>query len=131
MARGRRPGVSNAEKVFRKQFASALAAAIGSERGAQSRAAEQLGVKRQLVSLYLKGHTTPGRDLVRRAAELWGVTLNYGGIPVSPASFPRTRAPRVIPQQLKLFCEDQQLRIEVMRRSVDSVELKVSINFKK
>lgn len=130
MARGRRPGVSDTEKQFRKQFAAALASAIGNERGAQSRAAERLGVKRQLISLYLKGRTTPGPDVVRRASEVWGLSLNYGGIPVSAPSLPRPSGPRMQPQQLKLFSEDQQLKVVVLRRSVDSVELKVSINFK-
>ncbi len=126
---GRRAGVSEAQRKFRKEFAAALAAAIGSGRGAQSRAANQLGVRRQLVSLYLKGNTTPGPDVICRARELWGIRLEYGGMPLETASFPRL-GPRIHPQQLKLFSEDQQLKVVVLRRSADSVELKVSINFK-
>ncbi len=127
---GRRAGVSEAQRKFRKEFAAALAAAIGSGRGAQSRAADQLGVKRQLVSLYLRGNTTPGPDVIRRVRELWGFPFEYGGMPLQAASFPHRVGPRIQPLQLKLFSEDQQLKVVVLRRSVDSVELKVSLNFK-
>jgi transcriptional regulator with XRE-family HTH domain len=130
MTRGRRPGVSTAEKEFRKQFAEALAKAIGTGRGAQSRAAEALGVKKQLISLYLKGETSPSREFVRRASELWGFSLDFGGMPVGPESFPLRPRPRIEPQQLELFSDDKQLKVVVLRRSVDSVELSVSMNFK-
>ncbi|MFP5205072.1 MAG: hypothetical protein ACLGP3_02890 [Acidobacteriota bacterium] len=128
---GRRAGVSETQRKFRKEFAAALAAVIGAERGAQTRAAGQLGVKRQLISLYLKGGTTPGPDVIRRTRELWGFPIEYGGMALEPAILPQGRALRIQPQQLKLFCEDQQLKVVVSRRSVDSVELKVTINFKK
>lgn len=130
MARGRRAGVGSVEKEFRKRFAEALAKAIGTSRGAQSRAAEKLGVKRQLISLYLKGNTTPGRDFVRMASELWGFSLEFGGVPVGPESFPHRPKPRVEPQQLELFSGDKQVKVVVLRRSADSVELRVSMNFK-
>jgi len=127
---GRRAGASEAEKKFRMEFAAGLASVIGSRRGAQTWAANQLGVNRQLISLYLKGGTTPGQDLIRRARELWGFPSEYGGLPLGDATFLRRPGPRVQPQQLKLFSEDQQLKVIVLRRSADSVELKVSLNFK-
>jgi hypothetical protein len=128
---GRRAGVGEAEKMFRKDFAAGLAAVIGSMRGAQTRAGNLLGVKRQLVSLYLKGNTTPGPEIIRRTRELWGFPSEYGGLPLEAATFQRRPGPRIQPQQLKLFSEDQQLKVTVLRRSVDSVELKVSIDFSK
>ena len=128
---GRLAGVSEAERKFRKDFAAGLAVVVGSTRGAQTQAARLLGVKRQLVSLYLKGVTTPGRDIIHRTRELWGFPSEYGGVPLDATTFPRRLGPRVQPQQLKLFSEDQQLKVAVLRRSVDSVELKVSINFKR
>lgn len=127
---GRRAGVSEAEWKFRKDFAAALATAIGSARGAQSGAARQLGVQRQLVSLYLKGNTTPGPEIIHRTRALWGFPREYGGMPLETNSLPRRFMPRIQPQQLKLFSEDQQLKVVVLRRSLDSVDLKVSINFK-
>jgi len=127
---GRRAGVSDVESKFRKDFAAGLAEVIGSTRGAQTRAAQLLGVKRQLVSLYLKGDTTPGRDVIHRTRELWGFPSEYGGVPLDATTFPRRLGPRAQPQQLKLFSEDRQLKVVVLRRSVDSVELNVSINFK-
>jgi len=127
---GRQAGVSEAERKFRKDFAAGLAGVVGSTRGAQTRAARLLGVKKQLISLYLKGDTTPGRDIIHRTRELWGFPREYGGVPLDATTFPRRLGPRVEPQQLKLFSDDQQLKVVVLRRSVDSVELKVSINFK-
>ena len=126
---GRRSGVSVTGQEFRKLFASALSAAIGSDRGAQTRAAEKLGIKRQTVSLYLKGKTTPGWDVVQRAKEIWGLPLEYGGIPVDSRSFPRRPGPRLEPKQLTLFSDDRQLEVHVMRKSVDSLDVRVSINF--
>jgi hypothetical protein len=126
---GRRSGVGEAERTFRKDFAAGLAAIVGSRRGAQTQAANQLGIKRQLVSLYLKGDTTPGPEIVRRARELWGFPSEYGGMPLESTTFPHRPGPRVQPQQLRLYSEDQQLKVIVLRRSVDSLELKVSINF--
>jgi transcriptional regulator with XRE-family HTH domain len=127
---GRRAGVSEAERKFRKEFAAGLAAVVGSRRGAQTQVANQLGVERQLVSLYLKGETTPGQEIIRRARELWGFPSEYGGLPLGAATFPDRAGPWFQPQQLKLFSEDKQLKIIVLRRSVDSVELNVSIDFK-
>ena len=127
---GRQAGVSEAERKFRRDFAAGLAEVVGSTRGAQTRAALLLGVKRQLINLYLKGNTTPGRDIIHRTRELWGFPSEYGGVPLDATTFPRRIGPRVQPQQLKLFSEDQQLKVTVLRRSVDSVELKVSVNFK-
>jgi transcriptional regulator with XRE-family HTH domain len=126
---GRRGGTSFTERDFRERFATALSAAIGSDRGAQTRAAKKLGVPRQTVSLYLKGKTTPGGDLVQRAREIWGLNLDYGGIPIDADSHPHRPALRVEPQQLTLFSEDRQLEVHVVRKSVDSVDLRVSINF--
>jgi len=127
---GRRAGVSEAEKKFREEFAVGLAAVVGSRRGAQTLVAKQLGVKRQLVSLYLKGETTPGPGIIRRARELWGFPSEYGGLQLGAATFPHRPGPRFQPQQLELFSEDKQLKVAVLRRSVDSVELKVSMKFK-
>lgn len=127
---GRPAGVSEAEKRFRRVFAAGLAAVVGSRRGAQTQVANQLGVKRQLVSLYLKGETTPGQEIIRRARELWGFPSEYGDLPLDAATFLHRPGPRFQPQQLKLFSEDKQLKVMVLRRSVDSVELNVSIDFK-
>jgi len=126
----RQAGVSEAESKFRKEFAAALAAVVGSTRGAQTRAALLLGIKKQLVSLYLKGNTTPGRDIIHRTRELWGFPTEYGGVPLDATTFPRRLGPRFQPQQLELFSADQKLKVVVLRRSVDSVELKVSVNFR-
>jgi transcriptional regulator with XRE-family HTH domain len=127
---GRKAGATEAERKFREDFAAGLALVVGSRRGAQAQAARLLGVKRQLVSLYLKGDTTPGRDIIHRTRELWGFPSEWGGVPLDAKTFPRQLGPQVQPQQLRLFSEDQQLKVVVMRKSVDTVELKVSINFK-
>jgi hypothetical protein len=128
---GRRAGVSDAERKFREDFAARLAAVVGPKRhGAQTRVAQLLRVDRQLVHLYLKGKTTPGQDVILRTRELWGFPSEYGGMPLDSTTFPSRPGPRIEPMQLKLFSEDQQLKVIVLRRSVDSVDLEVSINFK-
>ena len=126
---GRRQGVSITEQEFRQRFASALSEAIGNERGAQTRAAKKLGVKRQTISLYLKGKTTPGGEVLRRALEDLGLPLQYGALPVDSKSFPRRAQPRITPRQLKLFSEDRRVTVEAVRKSADSFDVKVSVNF--
>lgn len=127
---GKKAGVSDAEKKFREDFAAGLAVVVGSTRGAQTRTAKLLRVTKQQVSLYLKGNTTPGRDVIYRTRKLWGFPSEYGGVPLDATTFPRQPGLRVQPQQLRLFSDDQQLKVVVMRKSVDAVELRVSIHFK-
>lgn len=131
---GRRPGISTSERLLRAVFAAELSVAIGSDRGAQSRAATALGVSRQAVSLYLKQKATPGPDVIRRACEIWSLVLEVEGTTTKASSFPVRTLRKVEGQQASLFealkaFDDRQLRIQVLRKSADSLELKVSIDF--
>lgn len=113
---GRRPGTSRSERLLRAAFAAALSQAIGSERGAQSRAATALGTSRQAISLYLKQRATPGPDILHRACEIWSLELQIEGTTTKAGTFPVRKIPKTEVQQTPLFAalnsfEDRQLRV--------------------
>ena len=133
---GRKRGIPTSEHLLRAAFASALYKAIGTQRGAQSRAAEKLGISRQAVNLYLNQKATPGPDILRRACDTWKLVLEIEHTTIDASSFSAHLGPRLEPQQISLFraltlVEDKQLKVEVMKKSADTLDLKVSIYFKR
>jgi transcriptional regulator with XRE-family HTH domain len=137
---GRRAGVSDTERAFRAHFASALRKVVGGQRGAASAAANQLGISRQALSLYLKGKVTPSADVVRRACTVFKLSMNVRGQLVSSATYEhsvdRLRV-EALPLQLPLLPEalqnlsNRQLDVQVLRKIGDALELRVIIDFAK
>jgi hypothetical protein len=134
--RGRKLGISRSEQLFRAEFATALSAVIGKDRGAPSRAADKLGVSRQAMSLYLGRKATPNSSILSKAFMVWPkLNLNVEGIPLNSNSFKVPQPQSASPVQMLLFdaiseVEDRQLNVRVLKKGVHSIELKVSIDFK-
>ena len=134
---GRRPGISSTEMAFRRAFADALRQVIGSERGAASRAAGELRISRQAISLYLKQKATPSAEVVRRACQRWALTLDINGNIVSAASFhkPDQGPIPASPLQLRLLPDvldslnDENVKVKIARKIGESVDLEVRIEF--
>jgi hypothetical protein len=132
---GRKLGISTSEKRFRAIFALALSSAIGDQRGAQSRAAEKLGISRQAMSLYLGRKATPNSALLSRVFANWPeLSLKVEGIELKSSDYRPTGPQLSLPLQLTLFdaiseVDNQQLEVEVLRKGVQSIDLKVSIDF--
>src|SRR5579862_3215943 len=133
---GRKRGITTSERLLRAAFADALSKAIGSGRGAQSRAAERLGISRQAVSLYLNQKATAGPDILRRACDIWKFALSIEGTTVDASSIAAHLDPRLEPIQISLFraltlVEGRQLKVEVLKKSAYGLDLRVSIDFEK
>jgi len=132
---GRRPGISTSEKRFRATFAVALSDAIGNQRGAQSKAAEKLGISRQAMSLYLKGKATPNSAFLGRVFANWPqLILKVEEIELKSSDYKPAGPQLSPPLQLTLFdaiseVDNRQLEVEILRKSAHSIDLKVSIDF--
>lgn len=133
---GRRPGISRSEELFRKEIARALLAVIGDKRGAQSLAADRLGISRQAMSLYIGRKATPSSAILGRACAIWPHLSfnNVEGIALDSSIFRTPKPQSFPPMQLLLFdaiseVDNKQLEIVVLKRGVSSIDLKVSIDF--
>lgn len=130
---GRKTGISRSERLLRAEIARALAAAIGGKRGAQSSAAEQLGISRQAMSLYIQQKATPSSKNLRRMCQILKLSLNVEGASLDFSSFAK-KAPIKTPVQTSLFdalsdVGDQQLDVKVLRKRAQSLDLQVTIDF--
>jgi len=133
---GRRPGISNTERLFRAEIARKLLAQIGAKRGARTKAAATLGVCKQAMSLYLNEKATPGSEVLRRACLLWNLSFEVEGTVVNSSSFRQLAPQPPRPVQLSLpkaisEMKNQQLTVKVLRKGPTSVDLEVSIDFKR
>ena len=132
---GRRAGVSHNEARLRQHLAHALQQALGSDRGASAEAARKAGITRQALSLYLKMKATPGSETLRRLCSALSLRLDIEGAVVTgqPTESDPLGA-QAVPEQMSLFraissVDQSQLRVEVLSRGSQSMDLKVSIDF--
>jgi transcriptional regulator with XRE-family HTH domain len=134
---GRRAGISSTERDFRKAFATSLRQIIGDRRGAASKAADELRISRQAMSLYLRERATPSAEIIRRACQKWSLSLDVNGNIVSESSFPQEhRGPLSAPPlQLWLLPDaldslnNENVKVKIARKLSDSVDLEVRIEF--
>lgn len=122
--------------MLRAELAEKLLGSIGTERGAQSRAAEKIGITKQALGLYLKQKSTPGADALRRMITTLNLHLPKANL--SPATYANVGEPegKRAAEQLSLFeaiseVENGQLRVRVLRKGAHSIDLKVSIDFER
>jgi transcriptional regulator with XRE-family HTH domain len=134
MPRGR-PKLTANEERLRGRLKDALAKLIGEDRGELSRAAERTGVTKQSLSLYKDGRATPTPETLRKLCSGLPLDLNILGAIISASDLPAKRS-RSKKEQLSLsladailFVPQEHLRIEVLERKSQSIELKVSIDF--
>lgn len=132
---GRPKGLTPNEVRVRQHLAAALHSAIGSKRGARAAAALKARVTRQALSLYMRQKATPGTETLRRLCAELGLRLEIEGATVSGTSGSQPQQPiGSMPTQLSLFdalaaVDRTRLQVDVLSKSVDAVELKVSISF--
>lgn len=123
----------SADSELRREIARRLKEAIRDNDLTNTKAAELLKVKRQTLWLYLKEKATPGGDVLRRAFELWGITLKLPGFVITRETLGPEPPPREkLPEQLSLIdlldrIEDRQLEATVIGRREDYFELKLRI----
>lgn len=134
---GRRAGITATERGFRREFAQALRTSIGTNRGAASRAAAELRISRQAISLYLKEKATPSAEIIRRVCKRWGLTLSVEGLVISEKSYGARRSgPAPAPAlQLPLLpdaidsLQNKNLQVKIARKVGDLIELELKIDF--
>jgi transcriptional regulator with XRE-family HTH domain len=121
---------------FRRQVADKFSAAISSRGLTKAEAAKILGVSRETLYQYLNARSTPGSDVLQRACEVWGITLNYRGLEFDSAAFGQSAKKSDIggDRQLDLFAalnlvNDNSVDVTVIRKTKKSIELKVSLKF--
>ncbi len=129
---GRKAGVTHNEARLRAHLAIKLRAAIGNKRGSISRIAQELGITKQALSLYLLEKATPSAETLRILCAGLKLRLDIEGAIVS-ANDPMPQQTQSA-EQLTLFeaissVDSKQLRVELVNRGSQSMELKVSIDF--
>ena len=133
---GRKAGIPTSERLFRAEIAGVLSRTIGTQRGAQARAAKQLGISRQAMSLYLGEKATPSSAILGRACAIWPqLSFNVEGIALDSSNFKTLQPQSASAIQMLLFdaiseVENQQLDVKVLKKGVHSIDLKVSIDFR-
>ena len=130
---GRRPATAN-ELRLRSELAKALKKEFGSKRGAAAQAANNAGISRQAMNLYLHEKATPSAETLRLLLSALNLDLNIEGATVSSANFPTRKRPRRAISQRDLFSaissvSNSQLKVRVVRKGPDSMDLKVTISF--
>ena len=72
---------------FRAEVAKTLSAALSDKGVSGAEAARTLGISRQRLNRYTKGHSTPPFTVLAQALEVWGFTLTFKGHTFGPGSF--------------------------------------------
>ena len=125
------PGENTA--ALRADFAAKLSKAISGL--SKKEAADKLGVTPQMLNRYLKGKSTPGGEVIKRACEHWKLTLSIRGFEFKGGAFDTPQKPQSDTQkaaQLSLLdlldkVRNDQLEAKVVGREGDSFYVKLRI----
>lgn len=119
--------------ALRTEFAAQLSKAI---RGLSKKAAaNKLKITPQMLNRYLKGKSTPGAEVVKRACDEWKLTLSVRGFEFKGGAFdtpPRRRSEAARLAQLNLVdlldkIRNDQLEAKIVGREGDSFYLELRI----
>ena len=81
---------SRDDVAFAARIGQQFRDAIEKHRLTREQAAKELGVKRASIYKYLNGTVVPGSNVLQRACERWGITLDYRGLRLDAAQFSQT-----------------------------------------
>jgi transcriptional regulator with XRE-family HTH domain len=131
-----RPKLTANEVRLRGRLKEALGKLIGDGRGELSLAARKTGIPKQSLSLYKKGEATPTPETLRKLCSGLPLDLNILGAIISAGDLPGRRSRQAREQQLSLsltdailFVPQKHLKVQVLERRSQSIDLKVSIDF--
>ena len=134
--RGRKTCSEN-EKRLREKLAIALTSVIGNQRGAITQAARETGVSKQSLSLYMRGRATPTPETLRILCAKLRLRLDVEGAIITASDLPIRNNRRMRQLSLPLALTDaifsvnsDQLQVEVLKRRRQSIDLKITIDFK-
>jgi transcriptional regulator with XRE-family HTH domain len=119
--------------ALRTDFAAKLSKAITGMR--RQEAANKLEITRQMLNRYLKGKSTPGAEVVKRACENWNLTLSVRGFEFKSEAFEtpsKRRSRKAKEEQLNLLdlldkIRNDQLEAKIVGREGDSFYLQLRI----
>jgi len=123
----------SADLEWRAEVASRFRKAIEKRALSVAQAAALLEVKRQTMYLYLNEKITPGGDVLKRACQLWGISISRKGVEFSAGAFgPKRQEPPSPATQMGLFealelLRKAQLDTEVVGRRGGHFELRIRI----
>ncbi len=123
-----------ADLKWRSEIAARFRKAIAQRSLSNTQAAQILGVKRQTMWLYLHEKATPGGDVLRRACQVWGISISRKGVEFSVGAFgPERKVPAARAKQMDLFdalelLREAQLDTEVIGKSGEYFELRIRIH---
>lgn len=124
------------DQDLREEFAFKVRNAIENRALTKKRAAAELGITRQSLYLYIKAKVAPGPDVLRKAMELWKIDLTYRGhrLTLEDLSARSFASATVLPVQMSLWdtlkrLDNRSVKVVIDDKSLQSLELKVSINF--
>jgi transcriptional regulator with XRE-family HTH domain len=124
---------TSADLEWRSEIAARFREAIAKRRLSNGQAADALGVTRQTLWLYLREKATPGGDVLKRACQLWGISISRKGVEFSAGAFgPERKAPTPRAKQMGLFdalemLREAQLETEVIGKTGEYFELRIRI----
>jgi len=119
---------------FRREVARQLRNAIEAKGLSRSEAANLLQIKRQTLWLYLNEKSTPGGEILKRACQLLGMTVQFKDHTFGPDAFAGATPDNgpLVHRQMDLFhaleeLRSEQLETKVVGRVGEYFELKVRI----
>src|SRR6266487_2431732 len=126
-----------ADLKWRSEIVGRFRQAIEQRHLTNAQAAEILGVRRQTMWLHLNEKVTPGGDVLRRACQIWGISISRKGVEFSAGAFgPERKALAARAKQMGLFdalemLREAQLETEVIGKSGEYFELRIRIHSSK
>src|SRR2546426_10081865 len=95
---------SPADLEWRREIASRFREAIAKQHLSNAQAADMLGVKRQTMWLYVRERVTPGGDVLKKACQLWGISISRKGVEFSAGAIRAERKnANAHPKHISLF----------------------------
>src|SRR5712675_1787851 len=111
---------------FRAEIAAKFKEALKNNSLTRKAAAQDLGVTRQSLYLYVNAKVAQGPDVVRRAMELWKIDLTYRGhrLTLSNLSASPLITPDPEPMQMSLWeaikkLDNQSVKVEIKDKNMD------------
>jgi transcriptional regulator with XRE-family HTH domain len=103
-----RPKTCAADREFRKEIEQKLRHVMLDRGLNQTQAAQQLNIKKQTISQYLRKKSTPSAEILARMCVAWDITLEYKGSAFGEGAFRATKPSETSGiLQMDLFREPQ------------------------
>jgi hypothetical protein len=101
------PKRSQVNPEFRRHVSEKINAYITDNQITDVKAAEVLGVRKQMIGPYRRGEALPGTEAIARACISWNISFSYGGFEISAKTLAGSNGrPKLVARQLELPFEE-------------------------